>query len=127
MGYDEIYEKYQEVSNEHINRPLFNHSTESVEETIEDIKKRLGLKPTGFSETICADDEIHATLTSSGYAFRAYDKSLLSDGDIRAISTFPQDYDFCGESPKYVCGMCVPPVMMAQIASQIYEQWFAMG
>ena len=38
MGYDEIYEKYQEVSKEHINRPLFNHSTESVEETIEDIK-----------------------------------------------------------------------------------------
>ena len=38
MGYDEIYEKYQEVSKEYINRPLFNHSTESVEETIGDIK-----------------------------------------------------------------------------------------
>ena len=38
MGYDEIYETYQEVSKEHINRPLFDHSTESAEETIEDIK-----------------------------------------------------------------------------------------
>lgn len=38
MGYDEIYETYQKVSKEHINRPLFDHSTESNEETIEDIK-----------------------------------------------------------------------------------------
>ena len=38
MGYDEIYETYQKVSKEHINRDLFDHSTESPEETIEDIK-----------------------------------------------------------------------------------------
>ena len=38
MGYDEIYETYQEVSKEHINRPLFDHSTDSAEETIEDIR-----------------------------------------------------------------------------------------
>lgn len=38
MGYDEIYETYQELSEEHVNRDLFNHSTQSAEETIEDIK-----------------------------------------------------------------------------------------
>ena len=38
MGYDEIYETYQKLSKEHVNRPLFDHSTDSVEETIEDIK-----------------------------------------------------------------------------------------
>ena len=29
-----------------------------------------------------------------------------------------------GREVQYVCGMCVPPVMMAQIARQIYLQWF---
>ena len=38
MGYEEIYETYQEVAKEHINRDLFNHSTENPTKTIEDIK-----------------------------------------------------------------------------------------
>ena len=38
MGYDEIYETFLEVSKEHINRDLFNHSTDAADETIEDIK-----------------------------------------------------------------------------------------
>ena len=27
------------------------------------------------------------------------------------------------ESPQYVCGMSVPPVMMAHVADAIYTQW----
>ena len=27
------------------------------------------------------------------------------------------------ESPQYVCGMSVPPVMMANIATEVYQQW----
>ena len=38
MSYDEIYEEYQKVSKDYVNRPLFDHSTESSDETIEDIK-----------------------------------------------------------------------------------------
>ena len=38
MVYDTIYKTYMEVSEDYINRPLFNHSTDSAEETIEDIK-----------------------------------------------------------------------------------------
>ena len=38
MGYDEIYEEYQKLSEEHIDRPLFDHSTDPADETIEDIK-----------------------------------------------------------------------------------------
>lgn len=49
MGYDEIYETYAEVSEEHVNRPLFNHSTESSEETIEDIKNNKLVIYTAFT------------------------------------------------------------------------------
>lgn len=34
-------------------------------------------------------------------------------------------YDFCGFSPHYICGMSVPPVMMAQVATRVYEQWLS--
>ena len=41
------------------------------------------------------------------------------------ISSFPLDYDFCDEQPWYICGMSVPPVMMAQVATRIYDQWIS--
>ena len=48
-----------------------------------------------------------------------------SVGEVCCISSFPQDYDFAGQQPHYVCGMSVPPVMMAQVASRIHEQWLS--
>lgn len=38
------------------------------------------------------------------------------------ISSWPEDYDFCGLKPHYIMGMSVPPVMMANVAHEIYEQ-----
>lgn len=91
--------------------------------SISDIKVRTGHKSSGFNHTICADNEIHATLPSSAFAFRGHDKMLLSDEDCRNITSFPQDYDFGKENAKYICGMSVPPNMMANIAIEIYNQW----
>lgn len=42
-----------------------------------------------------------------------------------STATFPQDYNFKDIHSKYICGMSVPPVMTAQIASRIYEQWLS--
>ena len=91
--------------------------------TISDIKKRIQGKASGFNHTICDDDYVHSTWPSSAYAFRACDKMLLSVDDCRNVSSFPQDYDFGKENAKYICGMSVPPNMMANIASEIYKQW----
>lgn len=41
------------------------------------------------------------------------------------VSSFPTDYDFGNQKPHYVCVMSVPPIMMAQVASRIYEQWLS--
>jgi DNA (cytosine-5)-methyltransferase 1 len=34
------------------------------------------------------------------------------------------DYNFKKIDPQYLIGMSVPPVMTAQIATEIYNQWF---
>ena len=39
--------------------------------------------------------------------------------------SYPIDYNFCGTYSKYLIGMSVPPVMTAQIAKQVYEQWLS--
>ena len=49
----------------------------------------------------------------------------LSQSEVCKIASFPADYEFCGNKPHYICGMSVPPVMMAQVASRIYKQWLS--
>lgn len=48
---------------------------------------------------------------------------MLTKSEIYNAGTFPLDYE-C-EDPYYFIGMSVPPVMMAQIATEIYNQWLS--
>lgn len=77
-----------------------------------------------FSLHICNDDIVAPTTTSAGTFARYYDKKLYSDDDFINVQSFPQDYNFCGQNVQYICGMSVPPVMMANIAAEVRDQWF---
>ena len=88
-----------------------------------DINKRVRKSNSGFTSPINHDDEPVQTITAGGYCFRMCDGLLMTDKDIINCQTFPQDYDFKKQSVQYVCGMSVPPVMMAKISEQVYRQW----
>ena len=45
--------------------------------------------------------------------------------EVKMIGSYPQDYNFINNKPNYLIGMSVPPVMTAQVASNIYEQWLS--
>ena len=93
-----------------------------TDKSIADVRERLGMKGSGFNTSIVADTEIAPCMIAEGSKFRLYDRKYFSEGDYINVQTFPQDYDFCGKNVQYVCGMSVPPVMMAQIATKIWEQ-----
>ena len=88
-----------------------------------DISERERGKRSMFTDRIVADGKIAPTNTASGMAVRFVDGERYSVHDYVATQTFPQDYDFLDQAPQYICGMSVPPVMMAQIAGAVYEQW----
>ena len=90
---------------------------------LQDINLRVTKKKSGFTSPINHDDEPVQTITAGGYAFRMCDGLLMTDKDIISCQTFPQDYDFMDQNVQYVCGMSVPPVMMAKISEQVYLQW----
>jgi hypothetical protein len=92
-----------------------------------DISERVRGKRSMFNDRIVEDHVIAPTNTSGGMNVRYADGEKYSDADYISTQTFPQDYDFGKESVQYVCGMSVPPVMMAQIASAVYEQWLKGG
>lgn len=92
--------------------------------SLQDINLRVTKKKSGFTSPINHDDEPVQTITAGGYCFRMCDGLLMTDRDIINCQTFPQDYDFMDQSVQYVCGMSVPPVMMANVASEIDNQIF---
>ena len=87
------------------------------------VKRTENGKLSGFTSNYCKLNEVPHTITAGGQIIRFDVPGTLSDKDITTIQSFPQDYDYNGQSVQYVCGMSVPPLMMAKVAEQIKIQW----
>lgn len=88
--------------------------------------ERLFGKGSNFNQTYVYLDRICPTLASKESCLIHFEQPrFLGQSEVCCISSFPQDYNFAGQPPHYVCGMSVPPVMMAQIASRIWEYWLS--
>lgn len=64
-----------------------------------------------------------ATITSAGAYSIENKPALLTNNEFCKGGSFPLDYNFINNKPQYLIGMSVPPVMTAQIATKIYDQW----
>lgn len=103
-------------------------SARSTDKTLKDVNVRLGRKASMFNQIIVWDNDISPTLTAGTIPFRGCDKTYFTVEDIKAVQTFPQDYNFVNNSvnnAQYMCGMSVPPNMMAHIATEIWKQWLS--
>lgn len=80
-------------------------------------------KDSMYSIPILYDTHVAKTLTAGSLPIRYCDRMWASEMDCIHMQTFPEDYDFMNNQVGYVCGMSVPPNMMANIASEIWSQW----
>ncbi len=54
------------------------------------------------------------------------ENTLIDKNTVSLIGSYPTDYNHLEfNNPQYLIGMSVPPVMTAQIAKQVYEQWLS--
>lgn len=77
-----------------------------------------------FNSIVVGRNKVCNTIASGSYLYHPEQKRKLSKTELELIGTFPLDYNFLNIKPIYLIGMSVPPVMMAQIANQIYLQLF---
>jgi DNA (cytosine-5)-methyltransferase 1 len=91
-----------------------------------DVTQRLYGRDLTFNTQFIYLDKVCHTLTGKEDSGVFFDRPVfLGQSEVCSIATFPQDYDFAGNKPHYICGMSVPPVMMAQVALAIWEQWLS--
>lgn len=88
-----------------------------------DTNKRLTGNESDFNAYYAKPKKILNTIAASAKYIDYQTPSHLSDNSIIKSQTYPIDYDFLNNKPLYICGMSVPPVMTAQIATEIYSQW----
>jgi DNA (cytosine-5)-methyltransferase 1 len=62
---------------------------------------------------------------NDGTAYHYRHNRRLTKNEFCLAGTYPIDYIFDKIRPNYLIGMSVPPVMTAQIATEIYSQWLS--
>jgi DNA (cytosine-5)-methyltransferase 1 len=87
--------------------------------------RRYGFKEKLFSYSKVNPDRALKTILSAydSGEFRHDTQHYLHIDDIINGGSFPSDYNFLNLKPKYLVGMSVPPIMIARIADEIYNQW----
>lgn len=103
---------------------LWKHR-EPGDRSLADACMRLRGKGSFFNNLFVYKDRVCPTITAHSEMLTHVDTPRqLSKMETVLASTFPVDYDFEeGKAWGYICGMSVPPVMMAQVADRVREQW----
>ena len=68
-------------------------------------------------------NRVSNTIVASNPHYHPIQRRRLNYQEESLISSFPLDYKFLDQTPRFIMGMSVPPVMTAQVAYQIYKQW----
>lgn len=96
------------------------------DESFCDTVKRIEGVERCFTNKYLYIDIVPMTFTSNSdviYLFDEYRKPNKNESC--CIGSYPQDYNFKNVQYYYLIGMSVPPVMTAQIATEIYNQWLS--
>ncbi len=123
---------FKEVFKDYQDRPLTEHYKKfwNIREP-KDIdfsasSKRMGLNENAqFQYKYIKMDKVSNTITA-GEQCVLYDRPRFRNFDeLCECGTYPKDYNFLNNKSYYLIGMSVPPVMTAQIATEIYNQWLS--
>lgn len=81
-------------------------------------------KRANFNWRLVFNNEVCDTITGDPTIVKE-DKTYLNDSELCQVGGYPLDYDFGKLKYGYLIGMSVPPVMTANIATEIYKQWLS--
>lgn len=122
-----LYKEFADINYKKINENTLTYKRwlkrNEKDRTMGDTVKRTeNGKISGITHCYIKKNEVLPTLVSAGGYFRYDVPGYLSDLDTIHGQSFPEDYNFNGQSVEYVCGMSVPPIMMMKIAEQVKIQ-----
>ena len=93
---------------------------------LSDTRERLDGMSVGFNSIYVRDGNVLPTLSTGECLIIPDVPRYVNSAERVRASSFPQDYAFASRAQlAFMTGMCVPPVMTANIAYEIYLQWLS--
>ena len=124
---DYIWRNYKTGEGKPIQESLNNAYDFCLKNNISDFAKYYEMtehKRKRFNTIMIFPNNVCSTITSTCEHVIANEKRFINKVELLKASTFPQDYNFLNVKEDYLCGMSVPPVMTAQIATRIKKYIF---
>jgi DNA (cytosine-5)-methyltransferase 1 len=78
-----------------------------------------------FNTRLIFKDKVADTIKSDCTHVIENEMAYINSTELKLAGSYPLDYGFVGNKTDYLVGMSVPPVMTAQIATEIYNQWLS--
>ena len=88
-----------------------------------DVVKRIDNRLSMFSVYLIKQNEVPPIFVRQDRSLLYDEFRSLNKSESCKISSFPIDYNFNKLNYGYLMGMSVPPLMIANIVTEIYEQW----
>jgi DNA (cytosine-5)-methyltransferase 1 len=131
MNFNEKGIKYKDLKNGKLGKRLTADTIKiwnerlPFDQDLGAIHERLTGKAKRFQVKFIDDEMVPKTIAagSDSVPIRRDYPNRINNVELKKIGTYPLDYDFNKLKPEYLIGMSVPPVMTAQIATNIFEQW----
>lgn len=92
---------------------------------LDNISTRQGRPNYMFNHKFLKLSKVANTITANDLCCLYEVPRYRSKKELCECGTYPIDYNFINLKPEYLIGMSVPPIMTAQIASNIHEQWLS--
>jgi DNA (cytosine-5)-methyltransferase 1 len=92
---------------------------------LDNVSTRNGRPNFMFNHKFLKLSKVCNTITGSDNCCLYEEPRYRSKTELCKSGTYPLDYNFTTNKPEYLIGMSVPPVMTAQIATEIYNQWLS--
>lgn len=132
LSFNEKLIIYSEFKSKKLGKELTNETKAvwdkkiKTDQDLASIHERIGNKRKRFQAKFIHDNQIPPTIVASedSVPIRFDRPNRITMDEVKMIGSYPLDYNFKNIKPNYLIGMSVPPVMTAQIAHQIYLQWF---
>jgi DNA (cytosine-5)-methyltransferase 1 len=90
---------------------------------LDNISTRNGRPNFMFNHKFIKLHKVANTITANDCCCLYDEPRYRSKNELIKIGSFPLDYNFLNNKPEYIIGMSVPPLMIAKIALEVYNQW----
>lgn len=121
--FKDVIDKSDLVNNLSEGEQMHFDNRRSCDRTMADTRVRIDGKTAGFTRSWVHSNDVCPTLTTTDMLVYDFPRRL-NEVEIKRCGTYAMDYKAPSrEKLLWLCGMSVPPVMTAQIAWQIYDQW----